>query len=488
MFSIRKFHVEAKSSFRVVVLDTSASSDSLESVAAALNLILSVSVVGLIEVLPERCSRLAGKNGVYVDLPSPEAKDILLGRGIVILDSNVCRIVDPNCRKHVGGPAGSAAPVRNKNQTTRPDGTRPMRPPSAAASHNSGSDNGSPHSSAWQQPTGSSAAHRRAKPTPDSSAIESLRAEIQELKRVAAETEAATAARIHQLEVELDETRRMTDAILKKMDSLGAEVSIGFQSITELVSRQQAEPTAKAPAGRNDSATKAAADKPDAIPAPSAVRQSARTNQSESNPSASAAPKTALRHGFFKRMAAKPTDSAVQPPTSGTVRGRENTDPTSPSKPSPAKQHRPSPSQLTPLGHATLLMLNGETSSEGYDIADQSCEVTLYSCNQAIYMEVNEAASSLLRSADVAEGEGCYAETKSPLGYKLRNLGVSSFVWVGSLLLSSPLPNLKCAYPQDTQMVGLLDDTFRTDSSIRLLIDDDTVRRDVLRFVAGTTN
>ena len=54
-----------------------------------------------------------------------------------------------------------------------------------------------------------------------------LRAEIEGLKAIISKNEEITRARLCQLEKELDEARRKADAIIEKMDALGADVTNG---------------------------------------------------------------------------------------------------------------------------------------------------------------------------------------------------------------------------------------------------------------------
>ena len=107
---------------------------------------------------------------------------------------------------------------------------------------------------------------------------------------------------------------------------------------------------------------------------------------------------------------------------------------------------------------------------------------TAYKDDDAFYMEINEAADKILRSADAADG-GISSDSKSPLGFKLRDLGAFSFICSSSLLLGEPDDPGAVICPHD-RMIGFLEGTFGTDSGVRLVMDDDCVKQTVLQHVA----
>ncbi len=471
-FTICRFHVGRPRS-SLVVLDTDASCDLVMDVAEAI--IAAAHGTELETVSPAQfvsqfaMKRLEDKNAVYVTLPTEGLKAIVLGLGSVIVNHCLCRIVDPSA-----------------------DNRRPTAPASAP-----NTERGAPpssHRSAWKQPANSSAPHMKASPSVDHNATAALRDEIESLKRALAVQE----ARFGQLELELEQTRRHSEAVMLKMSAMGDDMAAGFWSLTEMVGRLQGEPMLGQSGGSGRSAALPTTDKRGAIPAPTTARnifpnqrggEDAPTAPTVSAPpTASKGPKGGFftkRHTATKSVNGNATKTS-QPTTSGTTRGRENTPPASPIKPPPSKVQRIAPPQLEPLGSALLMQSNGDTTADGAMMCDKHYQVDVYSCGDGYYIECDEAVDEIFRCADAAGGERAHdAGTRSQKGYHLRSLGVSSFVCSHGLCLGDPEDGGSISCPYDTQLIGFNEDSAETDTGLRLFLDEPKVRRTIAQYVAS---
>ncbi len=149
---------------------------------------------------------------------------------------------------------------------------------------------------------------------------------------------------------------------------------------------------------------------------------------------------------------------------------------------------RIAPLQPDPLGSATLLQTNGDSTDDGVLMCDEYYQVGVYMCGDGYYIECDERVDEIFRYADAAGGERAHdAGTRSPQGHHLRNLRFSSFVCSHGLCLGDPDDGGSISCPYDTQLIGFFEDNLEADTGLRLLLDDDKVRRTVTQHVAGAT-